>query len=788
MTQRLLLTILAIHALIFAAEAQRYTLSGHITDAGNGENLIGVGLVLKGSSTGVVTNSYGFYSITLRPGTYNFVISYIGYRTIDTIIDIQQNRRIDFELRASVKEIEEVVITARNSGDAVNTTQMSNVTLTGKKMNQIPVAFGEADLLKTLVLLPGVKSTDEGGSTLSVRGGGRDQNLIILDEATVYNASHLGNLLSVFNNDVVQHVEFFKGNFPAQYGGRLSSVIDIRMREGNTKRFSGSGGIGTLSSRLTLEGPFAKGRGSYLISGRRAYIDLLTSAIHAINDSFPKVPYYFYDLNIKANYNLNPKNRIYLSGYFGKDVFSLISDDQAFENRFAWGNYTGTLRWNSIPSDRLFTNLTLLISNYNYLFGNSLEFGEPEKIVSFDWNADLIDYSVKYDLGFYLNENNTLRAGFISTLHEFNPGKVDGRNDTLKYDFAIPSNHSLEHAIYLSDAFKVSTEFSIELGLRYSLFQNMGKTRVYLLDGEYVTYDTAFYGKGKIYNTYHAFEPRFSLNWKLNNNNSLKAGYSRTAQYVHVASNSNMGSLIDIWVGSGINIKPQYADLYSIGFFGNLFKNRLEMSIEAYYKDMQNQIEFREFATPQFNERMDEDFRFGKARSWGFEFFLQKSSGDFTGWLSYTWSKSEKKTNDIQEKNWYLSSFDRRHDLSIVTAYNLSPRFSFSANYQLKSGRPFTSPVKRYVYGGAVIPYYSGRNNDRMPIYHRLDFSVTLKSKIKPGRRFHSETTLSIFDVYNRNNAIAIYFRPDEDEPEITRAYRQNFLGFLPAITWNFSF
>jgi len=743
---------------------------------------------VKGTHTGVVTNSYGFYSVGLKPGPQSIIISYMGYETIDTLIDFQQDLRIDFEMKVAVKELQEVIITAESPGENVTSTQMSTVTLSNKTMKQIPVAFGEADLMKTLVLLPGVKTNDEGGSTLSVRGGGRDQNLIILDEATVYNASHLGNLLSVFNNDVIQHVEFFKGNFPAQYGGRLSSVIDIRMREGNNKRFAASGGIGTLSSRLTVEGPIRKDKGSFLISGRRAYIDLLTNALNKINDSFPRVPYYFFDLNVKANYNINPKNRIFLSGYFGKDVFSMNSDDQAFENRFAWGNYTGTLRWNHIPSDRLFTNLTLLVSNYNYLFGNSIRFGDPEKEISFDWNADLVDYSVKYDIGYYLSEKHMLKAGFISTWHDFNPGKVNGHNDTLEYDFVIPANRSIEHAAYLADEFKILPALSIEYGLRYSLFQNIGRTRVYKLNDEYQTIDTLHYANGDIYNHYQALEPRLAINWKLAPNSSVKAGYSHTSQYVHVASNSNMGSLIDIWVGSGMNIKPQFADLYSIGFFHNALDNRIEASLEVYYKYMRNQIEFREFATPQFNERMEEDFRFGKARSWGMELFLQKSSGDLTGWISYTWSKTERKTNDIQEKDWYLSSFDRRHDLAIVTAYTLSKRLSFAVNFQLKSGRPFTSPVKRYVYDGVVLPYYAGRNNDRMPVYHRLDLSLTWKSKDKPGRRFHNETTLSVFDVYNRNNAIAIYFRPDEDNENITHAYRQNFLGFLPAITWNFSF
>ncbi len=776
--------------------AQKITISGNITDRKNGETLIGVGVYVNNTTIGVITNAYGFYSLSLAPGEYNLMVSYLGYETIDTIIDLKQSIAVNFELTEKAQQLGEVVIKAEKAQENVNSTKMAVVTLSAKTLKQIPVAYGEADVLKTLVLLPGVKSSDDGGSTISVRGGGRDQNLIMLDEATVYNASHLGNLLSVFNNDAIQNMEFYKGNMPAQYGGRLSSVIDMRMKDGNRKNFGVSGGIGTLSSRLTVEGPIVKDRGSFFISGRRAYIDLLTKAMNKLDDTIPVVPYYFYDLNLKANYQVNPKNRVYLSGYFGKDVFELDSENDALENRFKWGNYTGTFRWNYIPSEKLFGNLTLLVSNYNYSFGNSISYSEPQKEVSFDWDADLLDYSAKLDFDYFAGEKHTLRAGWISTLHKFNPGEVIGYNDTSRFDYIMPQNKALEHAGYISDEYKVTPNLTLEYGFRYALFQNMGKTDVFLLNDAYATYDTAHYGEGDIYNHYQSFEPRIGMNLKLNSNNAIKAGYSRTSQFVHVASNSSVGSLLDIWVGSGTNIKPQLADLYSIGFFHNSKNNLIEASVEVYYKDMQNQIEFREFATPQFNERMDEDFRFGKGRSYGLELFVKKSTGDLTGWISYTLSKTEKKTKDIQEKGWYLSSFDRPHDLSVVAMYEISKRLSVSANFQLKSGRPFTSPVKRTYYygdslissGSVVVPYYAGRNKDRMPLYHRLDLSVTWKSKEKPNRRFHNELVLSVFDVYNRTNPISIYFKPDEDNENITHAYKQNFLGFMPSVSWNFSF
>ncbi len=767
--------------------AQKVTLSGSIKDRKNGETLIGVGIYVKGTTTGVSSNAYGFYSLSLPQGKYNIIISYLSYQTIDTIIQLDKNVRMDLELKEMAQQLDEVVIKADRVQENVTSTKMSVVAMSSKTMKQIPVAFGESDVMKTLVMLPGVKSSDDGGSTLSVRGGGRDQNLIILDEATVYNASHLGNLLSVFNSDALQGIEFYKGNLPAQYGGRLSSVIDMRMKDGNNKRFGASGGIGTLSSRLALEGPIKKDKGSFILSGRRAYIDLLTKLMHKIQDSIPVVPYYFFDLNLKANYSLNSSNRIFVSGYFGKDVFEMDSENDAYESGFSWGNYTGTVRWNNILSDKLFTNLTLLVSNYNYDFSNNFSYSD-EKESEFTWDADLLDYAAKYDITYYLNEKNTIRAGLMHTLHKFNPGEIYGRDDTLSYDFSIPKSNAIEHSAYISDEIKITPQLTLEMGLRYNLYQNMGKAKVFVLNSEYATVDTLNYKKNDIFHHFQSLEPRAGLTYMINDNSSLKAGYSRTSQYVHVASNSNVGSLIDIWVGSGPNIKPQLADQYSLGYFRNFLDHKIEASVEVYYKDMYNQIEFREFAMPQFNERMDEDFRFGRGRSYGIEFFVRKNEGKISGWVSYTLSKTEKKIKDIQEKDWFLSSFDRTHDLSIVAMYNLSKRFSLSANFQLKSGRPFTSPTSGYTWGNAELPYYEKRNNDRMPLYHRLDMSVVFRSKEKAGRKFHSETVFSIFDVYNRRNPIAIYFKSDEDHENVTHAYKQNFLGFMPSITWNFSF
>lgn len=766
--------------------AQTHTISGYVKDVKNGEALIGVTIAVKNTNSGVLTNSYGFYSISLNPGSYNLVLSYLGFQSVDTLINLHSDVRLNIEMFEKGQLLKEVEVTANRSLNNVTSTEMGTVSLSSKTIKQVPMAFGEVDLLKVLGTLPGVKTSDEGASAMSVRGGARDQNLMLLDEATVYNASHLGNLLSVFNNDAVQNVEFYKGNIPAQYGGRLSSLIDIRMKDGNSKTFSGSGGIGTLSSRLTLEGPIVKDKGSFIISGRRAYIDLLTKAIHSLNDSFPKVPYYFYDLNLKANYTLNTKNKIFLSGYLGKDVFDMTSDENDFTNSFKWGNYTGTLRWNHIASNKVFTNLTLLISNYSYDLGNRFTYGKDKRENKFNWNASLIDYSVKYDWGYYLNENNTIRAGLISTYHDFNPGKINGHADTIQFNFKMPVNNALEHGIYLANEQRITSRLTINYGIRYSLFQNIGAATVYKLES-YKTVDTLHYKRGDIYNFYQALEPRIIATYILSPTSSLKAGYNRTSQFVHIASNSSTGSILDLWIGSNPNVKPQLADLFNIGYFRNFSDNKIETSIEVYYKSMQNQVEFREFAQPQFNPRMDEDFRFGKGRSYGLEVFVRKPEGKLTGWISYTLSKTELKINDIQEKGWFVSSYDRTHDLSVVSSYNLSKRVSIAANFLLKSGRPFTSPSLRYTYDGAVLPYYTKRNNDRMPLYNRLDLSLTWRSKEK-HRRYHTERVFSIFDVYNRVNPMTIYFKPDEDNQNITYAYKQNFLGFMPSFTWNFYF
>jgi hypothetical protein len=776
--------------LLFTAisiQAQKYSISGYVKDAKNGETLIGVNIFLKNTTTGAVSNAYGFYSLSAPQGNTQLVVSYVGYTLIDTMLNLNANTTMNFELSETINQINEVVVKSKSTRDNVKSTTMSVVSLTGKNIKQIPVAYGETDVIKVLTFLPGVKSNDEGGS-ISVRGGSRDQNMILLDEATVYNASHLGNMLSVFNDDAIQSVEFYKGNIPAQYGGRLSSLIDIRMKEGNNKQFSAKGGIGTLASRLTLEAPIVKDKGSFMISSRRTYIDLFTRALHAISDTIPSVPYYFYDLNMKANYSINTRNKVFVSGYFGKDFFNLTDTVSKIKSKSAWGNYTGTIRWNCLLSDKIFTNLTLLASNYNYDFNTEWTYGKENHQTKYEWTSLLKDYSIKYDLGYYLNDKMTIKTGLISTYHDIDLGKVNGHDDTLKFKFAMPFNYSLEHALYLACEHKITPILTVNYGFRYTLFQSIGKATVYKLNSNYETIDTVHYGKNNIYNYYNALEPRIGITYMFNDNSSVKGGYSRTSQYMHLVSNSSVSSTQDIWVGSGPNIKPEYANIFSAGYFRNLFDNTIETSVEVYYKDMKNQISFKEFAQPQFNQRIDEDFRFGIGRSYGFELYLRKPEGMFKGWISYTFSKTEQKVEGIQQKGWILSSFDRPHDLSVVGMCDLTKRLSISANFTIKSGRPFTSPSLKYEYEQTLIPYFEKLNNDRMPLYHRLDLSLSWRNKEITGKRFRSEWVLSVFDVYNQVNPIAIYFKPDFNNERVVKAYKQNLMGITPSLTWNFAF
>lgn len=767
----------------WAVSAQRYTVHGYVKDAENGEALIGANVIIKGTTTGTVTNVYGFYSLSLPKDEYILVYSYMGFADIERKINLNSDQNITIELGLSTEEIEEVLVAAEAKNHNIMSTRIGVEKMDNKTIEKIPVLMGETDVIKALKLLPGVVSTSEMSSNLSVRGGAYDQNLILLDEANVYNGSHLLGLFSVFNNDAIKSVEMYKGVFPAQYGGRLSSLVDIRMKEGNSKKFRGAGSVGLLTSKLTLEAPVVKDKASVLLSARRTYIDLITGAASKFSSKAAKFPYFFHDYYLKTNYTINDKHRVYASGYFGRDAakFDMSADNK---QETVWGNYTGTLRWNYMISNRLFSNFTLITSNYDYLISVESKYGkDKERSMNLDWDAYIKDYSVKSDFNYFLNPENNVKFGAQATYHDFNVGNVKGNMDTMNFSFSIPKYYSMEYAAYISNIQNISEYFTLEYGLRGTMFQNFGKATVYGIK-DYKVVDTTKYKKHETFNTYFGLAPRLTGTFIINDKNSIKAGYARTYQYLHVASNSNSGTPLDVWMPVSPYTKPLIGDQVTAGYFANFFDHKLNFSVEGYYKLMQNQIEFKEFSQPYFNQQVETDFRFGKGRAYGMEVLLKKPEGKFSGWVSYTLAKSERKIKDIQEKDWFPSPYDHRHNLSVVAMYDIFNRLSLSANWVFLSGKPFDAPSARWTYNGQIFPYYNGKNASRYPNYHRLDLGLEFKNK-KKGR-YESSWTFSVYNLYNRKNANLIYFEPQDDYT--TQAYRFSMMQRIYAFSYNFKF
>lgn len=759
---------------IFAQES--YTISGSLTDAENGEGLIGASIRLSDQPKGTITNVYGFYSFTLPKGKYKVVYSYLGFETISKEIVLDKNVKLNLELKESTTTFEEVVITGEAANKNVESLDMSKDELNMEQIKGIPALMGEVDVIKAIQLLPGVQTIGEGGSGFFVRGGAADQNLILLDEANVYNASHLMGFFSVFNPDAVKNVELYKGGIPAQYGGRLASVLDIRMKEGNVKKFSGQGGIGTISSRLMLTAPIKKDKGAIMISGRRTYADLFIPL--ANNPDLDGTKLYFYDANVKANYTLNDNNRIYLSGYFGRDVLSI--NDQFNMN---WGNITGTLRWNHIFNEKLFLNSTFVYSNYDYSLGTP----KATDGFNFSWKSKINDYYLKEDFNYYLNPKNTIKFGLQSAFHEISPGtinfEVEGINNVLRTQ---PTN-SLEHAVYFSNEQKFNNRFSAIYGLRYSLFQNIGKATVYGYDDDFNRKDTAYYEDGEIYQTFGGLEPRLGLKYTLDETSSVKASYNRTRQYIQLASNSTSSSPLDVWFSSSPNVKPQYADQVALGYFKNIKNNLIETSAEVYYKKMYNTIDFKDHAQLIFNQGLEGELRTGSAHSYGLELMAKKTKGKWTGWLSYTYSRVFKDIPLINNGKKYPAKYDQPHNISFVTSYEFSKRFTLSMNWVYNTGRAVSMPTGKYVYQGQTIPIYSEKNSERLPAYHRLDFSATLKGKKYNEKKFKGEWVFSVYNAYSRTNAYSLNFVENE-ETGATEAQMLYLFKIIPSITYNFKF
>ncbi len=755
----------------------RYSISGHVKDASTGEELIGAAVVVEELNRGTVTNVYGFYSVSLSPGFYQLKFSYIGYESAIKAINLNQDQMINIELTEDIQLLKEVTISAEGPRAHVRKPEMSVNKLQIKSIKRIPTLMGEVDVIKAIQLLPGVQASSEGGSGFSVRGGNPDQNLILLDEATVYNASHLMGFFSVFNNDAVKDIKLYKGDIPADYGGRLSSLLDVRMKDGNMKKFSGSGGIGTISSRLTLEGPIAKDRTSFLLAGRRTYADLLFLPF-AKDEDVRNSQMYFYDFNAKVNHIFNEKNRLFASAYMGRDVFGNVFA------RMAFGNQTYSLRWNHLFSGKLFSNFTLIHSRYDY------ELGTPEgEANSFNWKSRMKDYSAKADLNYFISPEHTLKFGVISTFHDFEPANAKGLGEqSLVTEFSLPSNFALENGVYVSAESALGERWNFKYGLRYSSFHNIGTATVYNYDENYKPTDSIVYESGEFFNFFGGLEPRLAASFMLNDVSSLKASYSRTRQYVHLAQNSTAGTPLDVWFPSSPNINPQISDQVAVGYFRNLWDDRLEASVEAYYKKLDNAIDFRDHASLLMNPYMEGEIRIGDGSSYGLEFLLRKNSGKLNGWISYTYSKTERIVPEINYGNAYTAPYDKPHDLAIVLNYEITNRIWVSGNWVYSSGLPVTFPTGRFEYMGNIAPVYSNRNAYRMPEYHRLDLSISLAGKDKPNRKWDWDLNLSAYNAYARKNAWTINFVQDDNDPNVTHAEMTYLFSIIPALTFNFHF
>jgi hypothetical protein len=759
---------------------EKFTLSGYISDE-NGEMLPGVYVIIPNSTIGTVTNVYGFYSLTLPKGIYTVRFTFIGYQSREMEIDLTASQKLTLSLLPSTSAIDAVTITAERKDENVKEITMSNVQLPARIIRKIPNLLGEVDIIKSIQLLPGVQSSVEGSSGFYVRGGNADQNLILLDGATVYNPSHLFGFFSVFNGDAVKNIELFKGGIPAEYGGRLSSVLDVRMNEGNTQKIRGSAGIGIISSRLTLEGPIIKDKMSFIISGRRTYADLL---LPFASDSVAQDSrLYFYDLNAKINYQINQNNRIFLSGYFGRDV-NVIGN--MFQMNF--GNATATLRWNHIYKDRLFSNLTLVFSDFNY------NLGVPNGPMAFKWLSHIVDYSLSNDYTFYLNPSNTLKFGLQATYHTIKPGSIESTSSTsFMTPIHYPDNHGIESAVFLSNEQKAGSRLTLLYGLRLSMYQNIGTGTLYHYNSDFEVTDSTVYQRGDIFNTFVSLEPRLNLRFTLNDRSSLKASYNRTVQYLQLASNSTATFPLDMWFMTNPNVKPQKADQVALGYFRNFNDNELEFSVEVFYKKIYNAIDFKDHAVLAPQQYLEGELRIGEARSYGAEFLLRKQSGKLSGWISYAYIRTFRKIPAINNGKEFSPTYDKPHNVSVVLNYEISKRFDAGLNWVYSTAIPVTVPKAGYYYGNIWVPEYSERGGTRIPgtAYHRLDLS--LNYYFKTFKR-ESNLNFSVYNVYNRHNAFAIYFRDKnldregsggETGIEVIKLY---LFPIVPAITYNIKF
>ena len=763
---------------------QQFTISGTITDAKTGESLMGVNIFLKSNpQKGVVSNYYGYYALRLPAGTYTLIFSSLGYEQKEISIDLQKNIKRDIKLSPASETLDKVVISQKSKVRNVHSTVLGTHRLSVKAIENLPVLLGEKDIIKILQLLPGVKPAGEGQSGFYVRGGNIDENLILLDEAPVYNASHLLGFFSVFNSDAIRDVKLYKGHIPARYGSRLSSVLEVRMKEGNNQELHGQGGIGLISSRFTLEAPIVKDKASFLISGRRTYADLLMRAISNDPD-VDNTSLYFYDLNVKTNWRINPNNRLFLSGYFGRDVFGFNEERDKFG--FSWGNTTTTLRFNHIFNSRLFSNTSLIFSDYNYHIKLE-EQGHTDFF--FNLGAGIQDMSLKNDFNYYLNDRHKINFGIDLTHHTLKPStfKTSERDFELE-KLNLTNRYALENALYASDEFSISDQLKIYYGLRYTNFIHLGGGDFSKYDAQGNTEFTKHYDRWQAVKTFHGLAPRVSVSYAFNDVHSVKAAFAKTYQFLHLMSNSSSSNPTDVWMPSGLNIPAQTSYQTSAGYFRNLKDGQLEFSAEIYYKTMQNVVDYKTGTRITLNPEVEKYLLYGQGKAYGLELLLRKKQGRLNGWISYTLSRSLKQFDGINNGKWFSARQDRIHDISIVMNYKLTPRTDLGAVWVYYTGNAVTFPAGFYQINGIEYPYFTERNGGRMPNYHRLDVSITLHNK--PGKKFRSSWNFSVYNAYGHLNPYIIYFRQEWETNHTTTLKPKQITLFkwVPSITYNFKF
>jgi hypothetical protein len=785
--KKIFVSILFISALDPAWSQTRFTLNGYVRDSISGELIIGATIIASNSGTtkGVTSNQYGFYSITLDERNYILSISHISYQTKIIGLNLESNTNQNLELIPKSTINENVVVYTRRRDANVKNPQMGKIDLSIEKIKNIPAFMGEIDILKVIQLLPGVRNAGEGNAGFYVRGGGPDQNLIILDDAVVYNTGHLFGFFSIFNSDAIKNISFIKGDMPAQYGGRISSVLDVAMKDGNSNKFQTEGGIGLIASRFSVQGPLKKNKASFIVSARRTYIDVLTKPFISKSGGYYGTAYYFYDLNAKINYRFSEKDRLYLSGYFGRDVFNYNSTKHSFTSNIPWGNSTATLRWNHVFNRKLFANTTIVYNDYKF------KFSATQESFALNLNSGIRDGNAKIDLDYYPLPQHKMKFGGLYTYHKFIPNVLSGHSDSIQFQ---PNNESTKYAnetaLYFQDDWEVSEKIKINYGARWSGFTQIGPYTKYIRDANRNKIDSTVYKSFEAIRSYSGFEPRFTVRYAINDETSIKAAITRNNQYIHLVSNAGSTLPTDLWVPSTYIVKPQKSWQYSAGLFKNFNDNMYETSLEIYYKNMKNQVEYAEGYTPSLSDPEDQ-FVFGRGWSYGSEIFVNKTKGRFNGWLGYTLSWTWRKFKDLNGGEKYPAKFDRRHDISVVGNYELNKKWKFGAVFVYGTGNAITLPERFYIINGVLTQEYSKINQYRMKAYHRLDLSATLTPASKKHKKLESFWVFSIYNVYSRLNPYFIYFDQTGSPYNGTlkvEAKQVSLFPILPAVTWNFRF